>query len=73
MPDAVATGDPCPVSEPGDKEGELSKHLGAALIAGAGVINIDNATGALGGILLSQMLTQRMVRIRVLGLSMLVD
>ena len=69
----ITEGDICPVSEQGDKEAEMSKHLGAALIAGAGIINIDNATGALGGILLSQMLTQRMVRIRVLGLSMLVD
>jgi hypothetical protein len=65
----ISTGNICPVSSQGDSPEELGKHLAAALIDGADLICIDNASQPLGGDLLCQMLTQRSVRLRPLGAS----
>jgi putative DNA primase/helicase len=57
----------------GNGEGETEKRLGAALLAGDAIVSIDNvdADRSLGGELLCQALTQRMLKIRILGLSKL--
>jgi hypothetical protein len=65
----ISTGNFCPVSSQGDSPEELGKHLAAALIDGADLICIDNISQPLGGDLLCQMLTQRTVRLRPLGIS----
>ena len=66
---SISTGNICPVSSQGDSPEELGKHLAAALIDGADLICIDNVSHPLGGDLLCQMLTQRTVRLRPLGVS----
>jgi putative DNA primase/helicase len=57
----------------GKGEDETEKRLGAALLAGDAIVSIDNvdADRSLGGELLCQALTQRMLKIRILGLSKL--
>jgi putative DNA primase/helicase len=57
----------------GNGEGETEKRLGAALLAGDAIVSIDNvdADRSLGGELLCQALTQKMLKIRILGLSKL--
>ena len=55
----------------GKTEEEMEKRLGAALIAGDGMISIDNCERPLGGELLSQALTQPLLKIRILGKSLL--
>jgi hypothetical protein len=69
----IATGNICPVSSQGDSPEELGKHLAAVLIDGADLICIDNVSHPLGGDLLCQMLTQRTVRLRPLGVSTTMD
>ena len=65
----IATGRPAGVIAQGATEEELEKRLGAQLLAGDQIIAIDNADEPLGGQVLCQMLTQRAVRVRVLGRS----
>jgi putative DNA primase/helicase len=57
----------------GKSEDETEKRLGAALLAGDAIVSIDNvdADRSLGGELLCQALTQKMLKIRILGLSKL--
>lgn len=65
----IATGRPAAVISQGATAEELEKRLGAALLAGDGVVNIDNCDHPLGGELLCQAITQRALKIRVLGQS----
>jgi putative DNA primase/helicase len=66
---AIAIGQPCPVMAAGRTEEETEKRLGAALIAGQPIINIDNVNGELGGDALCQIVERPLVEIRVLGKS----
>jgi putative DNA primase/helicase len=66
---AIAIGQPCPVMAAGRTEEETEKRLGAALIAGQPIINIDNVNGELGGDALCQIIERPLVDIRVLGKS----
>jgi putative DNA primase/helicase len=65
----MVSGRPAPVIAPGKKEEETEKRLGAALIAGDPLLSIDNVEHPLGGELLCQMLTQPLLKVRILGLS----
>lgn len=65
----MISGRPAPVIAPGKKEEETEKRLGAALIAGDPLLSIDNVEHPLGGELLCQMLTQPLLKVRILGQS----
>ena len=65
----IATGDEAPVINAGGDDVELEKRLVPSLLAGSPIITIDNASRPIGGDLLCQMLTQTMVRPRILGKS----
>jgi hypothetical protein len=65
----IASGREAAVISPGKTEEELEKRLGALLLAGEHVIAIDNCEAPLGGEFLCAMLTQPVVRARILGLS----
>jgi putative DNA primase/helicase len=52
---------------------EAEKRLGSALIAGDSIISIDNIDRPFGGELFCQALTQRMLKIRILGYSKIVE
>ena len=69
----VATGHVAPVTAQAHDELEFEKRLGASLLAGDPIIMIDNCAGHLGGDLLCQVITQQLVRIRILGLSQNVE
>jgi putative DNA primase/helicase len=69
---AISTGQPCPVMAAGRDEEETEKRLGAALLAGQSIINIDNVNGNLGGDALCQIIERPLVEIRRLGKSELV-
>lgn len=64
----LATGREAGVIAPGRNDEETEKRLASLLLAGA-PIAIDNAEHGVGGELLCQILTQRTVRLRVLGKS----
>jgi putative DNA primase/helicase len=65
----IAIGQPCPVMAAGRNEEETEKRLGAALLAGQQIINIDNLNGDLGGDALCQIIERPVVEIRILGKS----
>jgi hypothetical protein len=65
----IATGREAGVISQGKTEEEFEKRLGALLLASEGVIAIDNCETPLGGDFLCSMLTQQVVRARILGLS----
>lgn len=65
----IATGHPSSVSSQGTNEEEMEKRLGTSLLEGNAIINIDNIERPLKGQVLCQMLTQQMVKIRILGQS----
>jgi hypothetical protein len=65
----IATGREAAVIAQGKAEEECEKRLGALLLGGEAAIAIDNCEAALGGEFLCQMLTQSMVRARILGRS----
>jgi putative DNA primase/helicase len=69
----IVSGRPAPVIAPGKKEDETEKRLAAALIAGDPLLSIDNVEHPLGGELLCQMLTQPLLKVRVLGTSNLFE
>lgn len=69
----VATGNPAPVMEHPRDQDEFGKRLAAALLAGEPIINIDNITFVLRSNLLSQCITQDVLKIRPLGVSELVN
>ena len=65
----IATGREAGVIAQGQTEEELQKRLGALLLAGERVVAIDNCEAPLGGEFLCQVLTQPVVRARILGRS----
>ncbi len=65
----IAAGREAGVIAQGKTEEELEKRLGALLLAGEQVIAIDNCEAPLGGEFLCSMLTQAVVRPRILGRS----
>jgi putative DNA primase/helicase len=64
-----ATGHEAAVIAQGHTDEEFEKRLGSMLLAGDAVVSIDNCERPLGGDLLCQMLTQTIVRTRILGES----
>jgi hypothetical protein len=70
---AIGTGAICPVTAQGEQDQELDKHLVAVLRGGADLLCIDNISRPLRSDLLCQMLTQSMVRVRILGESIVLD
>lgn len=65
----IATGREAGVIAQGKTEEETEKRLGLMLLAGDQVVAIDNCEQPLGGEFLCQVLTQPVVRVRVLGQS----
>jgi len=65
----IACGREAGVIAPGKTDEETEKRLGSLLFAGDTVIAIDNCEAPLGGDFLCQMLTQPIVRARILGKS----
>lgn len=65
----ITTGRSAAVIAQGQGEEELQKRLGALLLAGDQVIAIDNCEAPLGGEFLCALLTQPVVRARILGRS----
>jgi hypothetical protein len=65
----IAAGHLASVISPGKSEEELEKRLGTALLAGDGLISIDNCESALGGEFINAVLTQQRVKVRILGQS----
>ena len=57
----------------GKNEEELEKRLGAAVIQGQPLVCIDNVVGELGGQAICQLVEQLRPKVRVLGLSQLVE
>jgi len=62
-----------PVIAAGRNEEETEKRLGAALMVLQPLISIDNVNGTLGGDALCQAVERQIVKIRVLGLSKLIQ
>ncbi|WP_096700144.1 PriCT-2 domain-containing protein [Magnetospirillum sp. 15-1] len=69
----IASGRPAAVIAQGKTEEEMEKRLGATLIAGDPLISIDNCEIGLGGELLCQVLTQPMLKVRLLGKSLNIE
>ena len=66
---AIATGRACPVITPGKTTEEMEKRLGAILLEGCSLVSLDNLTGDLDGEMLCQLLTQTLIKPRILGKS----
>lgn len=64
---AMAIGQKMPVMSASGSEEELEKRLGAAMITGQPLINIDNVNGELRGDALCQLIERPTVDIRILG------
>jgi putative DNA primase/helicase len=64
-----ATGRRAPVTAQGSTDEELEKRLIASVLAGDAIVLIDNCSRDLGGDFLCQMLTQEMLKVRILGAS----
>jgi hypothetical protein len=69
----LATGRIAPVIGQGNTEEELEKRFGAKLLTGDAVISIDNCEHPLQSAFLCQVLTQKIVSIRLLGSSLSVE
>lgn len=65
----MAVGQNMPATAAGQNDEETEKRLGAALLAGQPLINIDNVNGFLGGDALCQYVERPTVSIRILGKS----
>ena len=65
----IATGRKCPVITGTRSAEEMEKRLGAILLEGSALISIDNLSHDLEGDLLCQMLTQNLIKPRILGKS----
>src|SRR6202158_869705 len=64
----IATGQLCPVMTAARDDG-MEKRLGACMLAGDTIINIDNLNGELGGDFICQCIEQTRVQVRILGKS----
>lgn len=69
MASIIAGGRRASVVAMGRTDEETEKRLGAVLLTGDSVISIDNIEAPLGGDFLCQVLTQQVVRVRILGKS----
>jgi hypothetical protein len=69
----IADGRRAAVMSLGRTDEEAEKRLGSALIAGDSIISIDNIDRPFGGELFCQALTQRMLKIRILGYSRIIE
>ena len=69
----LISGELAPVIAQGKTEEELEKRLGAALISGDPIISLDNCDHELNSAFLCQALTQRRLKVRLLGYSRHVD
>jgi putative DNA primase/helicase len=69
----IADGRRAAVMSLGKTDEEAEKRLGSALIAGDSIISIDNIDRPFGGELYCQALTQTILKIRILGLSKIVE
>lgn len=69
IPSILTSGREAGVIAQGSNEEETEKRLGALLMAGDAVIAIDNCEALLGGEFLCQVLTQPVVKARILGRS----
>ena len=69
----LLTGHDAPVVSIDTSREEAEKRLGASLLAGDALVSFDNCNAPVGGTLICQVLSQRWVRVRVLGLSRQVD
>lgn len=69
----VATGHAAPVIGQGDRDEETEKRLHSALLQGSRIISIDNVERKLKSEALCQIITQTMVRVRILGKSEVTD
>ena len=65
----ICTDRPAPTMRQGANDEELEKRIGAFLLQGVSMLNIDNMERALGGELLCSLLTEPEVTIRILGES----
>jgi hypothetical protein len=65
----LATGNLMPVVAQGYTDEELEKRLGAMLLAGDGLVSIDNCDRPLQGAFLAQVLSQEYLMVRPLGRS----
>ena len=65
----LVTGRYCPVITPGQSKEEMEKRLGAILLEGSSVVSLDNVSFDLESDLLCQILTQPIVKVRILGQS----
>jgi putative DNA primase/helicase len=65
----LVAGRPCPVITAGKNNEEMEKRLGSVLLEGGSMISLDNLSFDLESDLLCQILTQRIVKVRVLGKS----
>ena len=65
----IATGRSAPILSQGQDEAEDQKRLGAMLLAGVPLMNLDNVERPIGGDLLCSMLTERECSPRILGKS----
>jgi Bifunctional DNA primase/polymerase, N-terminal len=68
----LSCGELMPVIAQSSSREEFEKRLGAALLSGDAVISIDNCSSEVDSDMLCQALTQRELRIRLLGYSRLV-
>ena len=69
----LLTGHDAPVVSIDTSREEAEKRLGASLLAGDALVSFDNCNAPVGGTLICQVLSQRWVSVRVLGLSRQVD
>ncbi|MBK8753020.1 MAG: hypothetical protein IPL99_15965, partial [Candidatus Competibacteraceae bacterium] len=69
----IATGRPAPAISQGKDETEDEKRLGALLLRGVPLLNIDNIERVLHGDLLCSALTETAISIRILGKSEVPD
>jgi hypothetical protein len=69
----IAIGDKMPVMSTGPNEEENEKRLASAMIAGQSLISLDNVSTPLKGDSLCQLIERPIVKVRILGLSKLVQ
>ena len=65
----LVTGRPCPVITGSKSAEENEKRLGALLLEGSSINSLDNLSVDIGGDLLAQMVTQILIKPRILGRS----
>jgi hypothetical protein len=70
---ATATGRLCPVIAAAKSEEETDKRLGSLLLDGSPIISLDNCIRDLEGQLLCQLTERSIVKIRILGRSLMPD